>query len=369
MRSSIPATASAILATFLLVGCSSEGPTEPEATDGDIQVTTATTGDDIDPGYMVMVGSASQAITSSGSVTFADLTAGTYSVTLTEVADNCTVTSANPQSAIVVGGETTAVTFDVECDALAPPHTLVAADRDGNFYTLDEATGVETLFLDTFTDDGAGGTTDVGVVSSMHYIPSTQVWWLGTGGNAECRGCIQTLNLTTGLATTLADAPEAVSGLAVHPTTEKIYTFESDGTDVIYEIDATTGAYTELFSGLGMQNGGTGTTFSLDEVLYVAPRGELWTVDLGDGTPILIGALTYTGFPAFTQSSQTIGSMATRPSDGVVFGILKDGGNSGTLQPTFLVTINLATAEVTNVGLQTHLMDGLAFIMTALISG
>ncbi len=253
-------------------------------------------------------------------------------------------------------------------DETEPTFTLVAADRDGDFYTIDEATGVETLFLDTSTDDGFDGTTDVGVVSSMHYIPSTQEWWLGTGGNAECAGCIQTLNLTTGLATTLADVQNGVSGLAVHPTTGKIYTFESDGTDEIYEIDATTGVYTTLFTGLGMQNGGTGTTFSLSEVLYVAPRGELYTVDLSNGTPTLIGALTYTGFPAFTQTSQTIGSLATRPSDGVVFGILKDGGNSGNLQPTFLVTVDLATAEVTNVGAHTQLMDGLAFIMTSLIS-
>ena len=60
--------------------------------------------------------------------------------------------------------------------------------------------------------------------------------------------------------------------------------------------------------------------------------------------------------------------MTTRQSDGVVFGILKDGGRSGNLQPTFLVTVDLATAEITNVGAHTGLMDGLAFIMTSLIT-
>lgn len=95
----------------------------------------------------------------------------------------------------------------------------------------------------------------------------------------------------------------------------------------------------------------------------------MWTVDLGTGVPTLVGTMTYTGFPAFTETSQTIGSMTTRQSDGVVFGILKDGGHAGTLQPTFPVRINLDTAEITNVGVQTHLMDGLAFIMTSLITG
>ena len=51
----------------------------------------------------------------------------------------------------------------------------------------------------------------------------------------------------------------------------------------------------------------------------------------------------------------------------VVFGILKDGGISGTLQPTFLVTVNLTTAEITNVGQQGDLMDGLAFVPTSVL--
>ncbi len=65
---------------------------------------------------------------------------------------------------------------------------------------------------------------------------------------------------------------------------------------------------------------------------------------------------------------QTIGSMVTRPSDGVVRGILKDGGRSGTLQPTFLVTINLTNAEITYVGSHSLLMDGLAYIPTSEIT-
>ena len=80
--------------------------------------------------------------------------------------------------------------------------------------------------------------------------------------------------------------------------------------------------------------------------------------------------MTYTGFPApFTETSQTIGSMTTRPSDGAVFGILKDGGRSGTLQPTFLVRINTETAEITYVGSHSLPLDGLAFVPSSFFDG
>ena len=352
-----------------LSGCGSDSPSDTGDGVGTIEVTAATTGDDIDPAFTVLVGGQTLDLASNGSLQIGSLTPGVHAVSLDGVADNCSVAGDNPQSATVAADQTTTVAFVITCVVILPPNTLVAADRVGNFYTIDETTGAETLFLDTSTDDGLGGTTDVGVVSSMHWIPTTSVWWLGTGGNGTCTGCIQTLDLTTGVATTLIDVANGVSGLAVHPTTEKIYTFESDGTNIVFEVDATTGVLTPLFTGLGLLNGGGGTTFSQAEALFVAARNELWSVDLQTGAPTLIGAMTYTGFPAFTQASQTIGSMATRPSDGVVFGLLKDGGNSGALQPTFLVQVNLATAEITNVGVQTHLMDGLAFIQSSLIGG
>lgn len=249
----------------ILSGCESDRPTDPVEEFGTIQVTTTTTGDDIDADYDVQVAGTTVAISSNGMVSIADLTPGAQTVTLSDVAANCTVAGDNPQSATVVIGQTTAVAFAVACVAPSPEFTLLAADRNGDIYTIDEDTGAETLFLDMSIDDGAGGTTDVGVVSSMHWIPSTEQWWLGSGGRATCGGCIMIVPLSETLVVELAQTFDGVSGLAVHPTTEKIYTFESDGTNRIYEIDANTGAYTELFSGLGLKNGGAGTTFSLDE--------------------------------------------------------------------------------------------------------
>ena len=61
--------------------------------------------------------------------------------------------------------------------------------------------------------------------------------------------------------------------------------------------------------------------------------------------------------------------MATRPSDGAVFGILMDGGRSGTLQNTFLVRVNIETAEITYVGSHATMLDGLAFVPSSLFDG
>ena len=249
------------------------------------------------------------------------------------------------------------------------PATLVAADRDGDIYTINETTGAATFIINTTTANSTGTMVDVGVVSSMLWVESTQKWWLGTGGNAECDGCIQTLNPTTGVATTLIRPGNGsgISGLAAHPMTGAIYTWESDSTDELYRFDTVTGVPDTLFTGLPMPSSGTGTTFSLAGGLYVAADDELWTINLTTGVPGLIGTLSFTGFPAFASSSQTIGSMTTRPSDGVVFGILKDGGGVGSTQTTFLVTVNLATAVVTNVGPQSELMDGLAYVPTSML--
>jgi hypothetical protein len=45
----------------------------------------------------------------------------------------------------------------------------------------------------------------------------------------------------------------------------------------------------------------------------------------------------------------------------------KDGGGISNIQVTYLVTVDLSTAVLTNVGVQTELMDGLAFVPTSVL--
>src|SRR5439155_221175 len=86
------------------------GPPPPT---GDLTVTTATTGLDLDPnGYTVTVdGGQSRSLGVTASTTYT-LTAASHTVDLTSVAANCTVSGQNPRTVTVLtGGRTTTITI------------------------------------------------------------------------------------------------------------------------------------------------------------------------------------------------------------------------------------------------------------------
>ncbi|MFC1575533.1 hypothetical protein ACFL5A_02660 [Gemmatimonadota bacterium] len=86
---------------------------------GDLQVSVGTSGEDLDPdGYLVVLdNTTTKGIPTNGSTTFEDLPLGSHSVHLTDVADNCAVSGANPRTVDVRGGvETTS--FSVVCQAV-----------------------------------------------------------------------------------------------------------------------------------------------------------------------------------------------------------------------------------------------------------
>lgn len=91
-------------------------PSAPQT--GTLEVTAATSGDDIDPdGYAVSVsGQTGQAVGVSGTVSFANLAPAGYQVELTDVADNCTVADDNPRSIDVLANATASTTFSVTCE-------------------------------------------------------------------------------------------------------------------------------------------------------------------------------------------------------------------------------------------------------------
>jgi len=109
-------------------------------TTGDLQVDLSTGGGGTDPdGFTVVVdGTQSQAVQANGSTTFAGLATGTRSVKLTGVAGNCTVEGNASQSADVMAGQTTVVSFAVNC--LASDLTITTQTTgeqiDPNGYTV-----------------------------------------------------------------------------------------------------------------------------------------------------------------------------------------------------------------------------------------
>ena len=91
--------------------------------EGDLDVTTSTTGSDLDAdGYTFSVdGGAAQAIGINETITLTGLSEGDHSVLLdaSTIAANCTLNSTNPQTVSVPFGGTGTATFDVSCDPVA----------------------------------------------------------------------------------------------------------------------------------------------------------------------------------------------------------------------------------------------------------
>ena len=87
--------------------------------DGFINITTHTTGDDPDPdGYALAVdGEAAPLIGVNDNATVVT-TEGNHDVTLSEVAANCAVQGGDTQSVTVSGGNTSPITFEVVCTAV-----------------------------------------------------------------------------------------------------------------------------------------------------------------------------------------------------------------------------------------------------------
>lgn len=84
---------------------------------GSLEVSTATTGEDVDPnGYSLTVdGGAGPAIGVSEAVTISGLVARDHEIELSDVASNCTVAGNNPRTTSVPAGGAASITFDVDC--------------------------------------------------------------------------------------------------------------------------------------------------------------------------------------------------------------------------------------------------------------
>ncbi|HXI63149.1 MAG TPA: Ig-like domain-containing protein [Gemmatimonadales bacterium] len=119
VRRSIPT----LFAAVALAALACKG-TEPPTT-GKIEVTTATTGADVDPdGYGVTLqgdtthgtsGSTTLPIGVNGKVTFSDVRPGTYSLLLGGAAVNCPIASQNPRGVTVTAGGNAQVAFQIAC--------------------------------------------------------------------------------------------------------------------------------------------------------------------------------------------------------------------------------------------------------------
>jgi hypothetical protein len=252
---------------------------------------------------------------------------------------------------------------------------LLASDRNGDLYLIDPSDASATLILDLFTDDGAGGTRDVGLISSMVYDPETGILYAGTSGNngsPDCRGCLYTIDLTTGEATFVGDP--ILWGIVGMSIRSDGYLLAMDGDCTsLYLLDKQTG--TDLDSADPGQNGcsGNGLTFKLDDTLYMADNGSgsptIYLLDVTvSATSLTIdtttpSVLTSIGFGADESSLKAINSMTTHPVTGEAMGIVYTG-NPG---KRFLVMVDLDSAEMTNLGETNSEIDALVYVPESIL--
>lgn len=117
-------------------------PPPPAPITGSIRVVTTTTGDDFDlSAYLVSIGEDVRLIEWNAGVAFGDLAARDYTVTLSDVAENCSVSGDASREVSVTAGSTTEVAFDVSCAALPPAEVDVTGSWSGEFEGTDNVAG------------------------------------------------------------------------------------------------------------------------------------------------------------------------------------------------------------------------------------
>jgi Tol biopolymer transport system component len=123
MRLRVPRALFLVLAlAFVLGACGGDEPPSgpnPNPQTGLIQVSTATTGADLDPdGYSAaMDGNSGRSIGLNGVITFTDVATGQHQVELTGLAPNCSVSGTNPVDVTVTDNATAQAAFAVTCVA------------------------------------------------------------------------------------------------------------------------------------------------------------------------------------------------------------------------------------------------------------
>ena len=184
-----------------VAGCGGGDLTTP-VTGGALEITTTTTGTEMDPdGYTVQVdGQDAGTVGVAATVQRADLTAGDHTVQLAGLAANCAVTGENPRTVSVTAGQSMKVAFAVTCGStsgglqVSASTTGPSPDADGYSITVDGTAGGTVAASATVSLSG--------VTAGPHEIGLS-----GVAGNCTVSGTNpQTITVAAGASTTVAFA-------------------------------------------------------------------------------------------------------------------------------------------------------------------
>lgn len=105
---------------FILVACGGDDLVRP--TTGTLEVTTITTGSDLDPdGYLLTLDDRpEEAIDIRDDLAISNLAPGDHLVTLSGVVENCALGGAGGRTVTVIAGDTVNVTFRINCEPITP---------------------------------------------------------------------------------------------------------------------------------------------------------------------------------------------------------------------------------------------------------
>jgi hypothetical protein len=250
------------------------------------------------------------------------------------------------------------------------PMTLVAGDLQGRLWQVDEASGA-TTFLDSvlvqvpfasFTPSPIS----IGPIASMEWLPTADMWWIGTWRTALCQNCIYRYDATADTARLVRRKVEEVDTLAdfaLQPSNGRLYTFKRGNSGYLFRVDVMNAWFNEVMR-FDEGQGGKGSTFWTDGHLYVsggAFQQVLTRIEIDRATATPVGPVTYVDFPPFAGYSVHILSMATRSADGTVFAIVSDA------DATYFATVDPTNAVVVNLGETTPQLSALAYIPTRLV--
>ncbi len=144
---------------------------------GDLTVTAATTGQDLDAdGYTVTVdGGQSRSLGINASTTYSGLTALSHTVELTGIAGNCTVSGQNPRTVTVATSGTT-TTFTITCAAPPTGSLRVTTSTSGESPDVDGYTvTVDGSDSQPIGSNSSSGVTFSGLSVSSHSVELTGV--------------------------------------------------------------------------------------------------------------------------------------------------------------------------------------------------
>ncbi len=109
-----------LVITFQFISCDKATDAIEEATKGSLEVTTETSGEDIDDdGYMLVFDDQEVSLPANGTTVIEDLDPNTYQAELNGLAENCTVGGSNSPEFefVILPSETIPLNIEVTCES------------------------------------------------------------------------------------------------------------------------------------------------------------------------------------------------------------------------------------------------------------